>query len=142
MRLSPLPHFPTSLTFLHEGTLLAWQVELQRGVSGWRGQVQASGFVSTNETDSDSEAFLWAPNHGLHCCGHHCGRVGVKVEETGGQGRAATRRRGTLGIGGEVKGAARAEVGMGLLTQAAGTEAALQGDCTPALLWAGDTGCI
>lgn len=32
--------------------------------------------------------------------------------------------------------------GMGLLTQVAVTEVALQGACPPALFWAGDTGCI
>ena len=31
---------------------------------------------------------------------------------------------------------------MRLLTQVADTEVALQGACPPALLWAGDTGCI
>lgn len=92
MRLCPLPHFATSVTFLHGGALLAGHIKLQEGVSEWRGQVQASGFISTNETDSDSEALSWAPNHGLHCCGHHCERVGVRGEETGGQLRAGARR--------------------------------------------------
>lgn len=102
--------FPTSLTFLHGGALFAGHVKLQGGVSGWRGQVQASSFISTNETDSDSEALPWAPNHGLHCCCYHCVRVGVRGEERR-QGRAGTRGRGTLGTGGEVRGGGRAELG-------------------------------
>lgn len=108
-RLRPLPHFATSITFLHEGALLAGHVKLQGGVGEWGGQVQASRFVSTNETDSDSEALSRAPNHGLHCCGHHCGRVGVRGEETGGQLRAGARR-GSLRTGGEVRAAGRAQV--------------------------------
>ena len=93
MRQSPPPHSPTSVTFLHGRALLAGHIKLQGSVGEWRRQVQATGFVSTNETDSDSEALPWAPNHGLHCCGHHCGRVGVSGEERGGQLGAGTRRR-------------------------------------------------
>ena len=47
-----------------------------------------------------------------------------------------------LGTGGAVIGAGRVELRDGLLTQVAVTEVALQGACPPALLWAGDTGCI
>lgn len=62
--------------------------------------------------------------------------------ETGGQGRAGTRSWGRALGTGTVIGAGRAELEDGLLTQVAVTEVALQGACPPALLWAGDTGCI
>lgn len=141
MRLSPPPHFPTSVTFLHGRALLARHIELQGGVSDWRRQVQASGFVSTNETDSDSEALPWASNHGLHCRGHHCGRVGVRIEET--EARSGLEPGGgTLGTGVGLALLEEQSWQMGLLTQAAGTEVALQGACPSALLWAGHIGHI
>ena len=63
-------------------------------------------------------------------------------EETGGQGRAGTRRRGLWGQEGRLEELEGQSWGMGLLTQVAVTEVALQGACPPALFWAGDTGCI
>lgn len=105
---SPPPHI--SVTFLHGRALLAGHVKLQGGVSGWRGQVQASGFVSTNETDSDSEALPWTPNHGLHCCGHHCGRVKVSGRRQEVRAGLEAEGKGTLGTGGKVRGAGRAEL--------------------------------
>ena len=98
---SPLPHIP--ITFLHGGTLLAGHIKLQGGVCGCRGQVQAPGFVSTNETDSDSEAFPWAPNYGLDCSGHHCGRVRARGQESGGKGRAGTRGGALWGLEGKLE---------------------------------------
>lgn len=75
---------PACLTFLHGGHLLAGHIELQRGATSWRGQVQVSGFVDTQETDGDSEALPWAPDHGLHCSCHHCSKTSVTDEESGG----------------------------------------------------------
>lgn len=96
MKLSTLLfHIP--VTFLHGGALLARHIKLQGGISGCRGQVQASSFVSTNETDSDSKALSWAPNHGLHCCRHHCGKVRVRDEATGGQDKGKTKGGGYFG---------------------------------------------
>lgn len=80
MRLSVPLHFHTSITFLHGGALLAGHIKLQEAVSGWRGQVQASGFVNTSDIDSCCETLPWAPHHGLNHSCHHCGREGGEVK--------------------------------------------------------------
>lgn len=68
----------------------------------------------------------------------------VAVTTEGDKGRGVeTRRRGELGgQEGRLQVLEGQSWGMGLLTQVAVTEVALQRSCPSALLWAGDTGSI
>lgn len=60
--------------------------------------MQSSAFVNTNEADGDSETLAWASDHGLHCSGHHCARMGVSDKSPGlGLGLEEGMRSGRAG---------------------------------------------